>query len=328
MSDASLKNEKKFIQDLKEKEHFHTFFHVTDKSLGVDRNGKTYMSLHLADASGTINARVFERVDELAPTFQNGDFVKIKGFVQSFQGRLQLIGQDIQKAQPNEIQVSDLIRSAAGNLDELRDRLMKTVSSLTDNWIRQLLQVVLTDPNVSSSLMKAPAAKSIHHAYLGGLLEHIMSIVDVMESLAKHYPFLKRDLLVFGAIFHDIGKIYELSFDAGIHYSDRGRLVGHMAIACEMIDEKTREIEGFPSELKDILKHIVLSHHGKLEYGSPKLPMFPEALVVAMIDDLDSKLNTIFQFLRNEVKQVPAQEKWSRYHSGLERYFYLDLFRK
>lgn len=323
-----MSNAKKFIKDLKEKEHFQTFFHVTDKSLGVDRNGKAYMSLHLADATGSINARVFERVDEMAPTFQAGDFIKMKGFVQSFQGRLQLIGQDIQKALPNEVQVSDLIRSAAGNLDELHARLTKVVSSLKDEWVKKLLHAVLSDQEVSTLLMKAPAAKSIHHAYLGGLLEHIMSIVDIMESLAKHYPFLKRDLLIFGAIFHDIGKIYELSFDSGIHYSDRGRLVGHMAIACEMIDEKVREMKGFPDDLKDILKHIVLSHHGKLEYGSPKLPMLPEALVVAMIDDLDSKLNTISQFLSNEVKQLPAEEKWSRYHGGLERYFYLDLFRK
>lgn len=319
---------KKFIQELKEKEHFHTFFHVTDKSLGMDRNGKAYMSLQLSDATGTLNARVFERVDELAPLFQAGDFVKVKGFVQSFQGRLQLIGQDIQKALPEEFQVSDLIRSAAGNIDDLRDRLLKTIHSLEDQWIRDLLQKVISSPEVSGLLLKAPAAKSIHHAYLGGLLEHIMSIVDVMESLARHYSFLKRDLLIFGAIFHDIGKIYELSFESGIHYSDRGRLVGHMAIACEMIDETTREMPGFPADLKDALKHIVLSHHGKLEYGSPKLPMFPEAIVVAMIDDLDSKMNTISQFMANESSQLPADQKWSRYHSGLERYFYLQFFRK
>jgi len=319
---------KKFIRDLKEKEHFQTFFHVTDKSLGMDRNGKAYMSLQLSDATGTINARVFERVDEMAPLFQAGDFVKIKGFVQSFQGRLQLIGQDVQKASADEFQISDLIRSAAGNLDELRDRLMKTIGSLQDPWVKGLLEKVIGDPEVTTLLTKAPAAKSIHHAYLGGLLEHIMSIVDVMESLAKHYPFLKRDLLVFGAIFHDIGKIYELSFESGIHYSDRGRLVGHMAIACEMIDEKTREMPGFPADLKDALKHIVLSHHGKLEYGSPKLPMFPEAIVVAMIDDLDSKMNTISQFMANEASQLPADQKWSRYHGGLERYFYLGFFRK
>lgn len=319
---------KKFIQDLKEKEHFQTFFHVTEKTLGMDRNGKSYMSLQLSDATGAINARVFERVDELSPLFQAGDFIKMKGFVQSFQGRLQLIGQDIQKASPSEIQISELIRSAAGDLDQLRERLARIVASIEDQWVRGLMEKVLQDPEVSQLLPKAPAAKSIHHAYLGGLLEHIMSIVDVMESLAKHYSFLKRDLLIFGAIFHDLGKIYELSFDSGIHYSDRGRLVGHMTIACEMIDEKVREMPGFPEDLKHALKHIVLSHHGRLEYGSPKLPMFPEALVVAMIDDLDSKLNTVSQFLTSEVNQLPEDQKWSRYHGGLERYFYLDFFRK
>jgi 3'-5' exoribonuclease len=320
-------SEKKFIKDLKEKDHFHTHFLVNDKSLGVDRNGKSYMSLQLSDATGTVNARMFERVDEAAPLFKSGDFVKVKGFVQSFQGRLQFIGQDITKAEAGEFQVSDLIRSAAGDLDKLYAKLMTSVAATKDANIRVLLENVLKDEETSSLLMKAPAAKTIHHAYLGGLLEHIVSIVDVMENLAKHYTWLNRDLLVFGAIFHDIGKLTELGFEAGIHYTDRGQLVGHMAIACEMIDESAAKISGFPPALKDVLKHIVLSHHGKLEYGSPKLPMLPEAMVVAMIDDLDSKLNTVFQFLSSEAAQVPAEEKWTRYHSGLERYFYWDYFR-
>jgi 3'-5' exoribonuclease len=241
---------------------------------------------------------------------------------------LQVIGQDIQKAQPGDFQIKDLIRSAAGDIGELRKKLDARIASVGDQHIRELLEKTIGDPEVSGALLKAPAAKSIHHAYLGGLLEHIVSILDVMESISKHYAFLNRDLLFFGAIYHDIGKIFELGFDNGIHYTDRGRLVGHMGIACEMIDEKSKTINSFPKELKDILKHIVLSHHGKLEYGSPKLPMLAEAVVVAMIDDLDSKLNTISQFLTSEASQLPSQEKWSRYHPGFERYFYLGYFKK
>lgn len=320
--------EKKFIRDLKEKDHFHSCFHVLDKTLGMDRNGKSYMSLHLGDSSGAINARVFERVDELAPQFQSGDFVKFKGFVQSFQGRLQVIGQDIQKAQPGDFQIKDLVKSAAGDIGQLVARLNEKVLTVKDKWIRGILEKTLADETVSASLVRAPAAKSIHHAYLGGLVEHVVSILEVMEGLSKHYTFLNRDLLIFGAIFHDIGKISELGLDNGIHYTDRGRLVGHMGIACELIDENAAQIDGFPKDLKDILKHIVLSHHGKLEYGSPKLPMLAEAVVVAMIDDLDSKLNTISQFLTSEINQLPATENWSRFHPGFERYFYLGFFRK
>lgn len=320
--------EKKFVNELKEKDHIQTCFHVLDKSLGMDRNGKSYMSLQLSDASGSINARVFERVDELSPLFQSGDFVHVKGFVQNFQGRLQVIGQDIQKAHPGDFQIKDLIRSAAGDIEDLRRRLNEKIASVSDQRIRGLLENTIADAKVSSSLLRAPAAKSIHHAYLGGLLEHIVSILEVMESLAKHYGFLNRDLLVFGAIYHDIGKIFELGFDNGIHYTDSGRLVGHMGLACEMIDQKAALDPEFPNELKDILKHIVLSHHGKLEYGSPKLPMLAEAVVVAMVDDLDSKMNTISQFLASESNQLPAGEKWTRYHSGFERYFYLGFFQK
>ena len=320
-------SEKKFIRDLKDKEHFQSFFLVTDKNLGTDRNGKTYMSLQISDASGSMNARVFERVDELAGVFQNGDFIRLKGFVQSFQGRLQLIGQDVFKADPSEFQIGDLIRSTAGNLDDLTKKLRATIESLSDPFIKKLLQDVFADQEIEMLFVKAPAAKSIHHAYLGGLLEHVVSIMELMEALAKHYTFLNRDLLIFGAIFHDLGKIWELGFESGIQYTDRGRLVGHMGIACEIIDEKIAKIEGFPSELKDLLKHIVLSHHGKLEYGSPKLPMFPEVIMVAMIDDLDSKMNTISNFMTSEVSQLPKEQKWSRYHPGFERYFYLDFFR-
>jgi 3'-5' exoribonuclease len=202
------------------------------------------------------------------------------------------------------------------------------VAKMKNPFIRELVEKTLTDPKLQDVLLRAPAAKTIHHAYRGGLLEHIHSIAGVMEALVKHYSFLDRDLLIFGAIYHDIGKIYELDLSEGIHYTQSGRLVGHMALACEMIDAKASAIPDFPSDVKDVLKHIVLSHHGKLEYGSPKLPMMPEAIVVAMIDDLDSKMNTLFHFLKNEVQNVPENEKWSHYHPGFESYFFLDFFRK
>lgn len=319
---------KQMISDLKEKDHFESYFLASERGLGVDRNGKAYLTVALSDASGRLNARAFERVDELAPLFEAGDFIWAKGYVQIFMGRKQAIIQDVRRAEAGEFQVNEVVRSAAGDLDELFKNLRRSMESLRNEHIRALSLAVLDDPDVKLRLMKAPAAKSIHHAYLGGLLEHVVSIVGIMDFLAGHYPRLHRDLLLFGAFFHDIGKLWELSLDRGIHYSDQGRLVGHMAIACELIDEKARAIAGFPKELKDVLKHIVLSHHGRHEYGSPQLPMLPEALLVAMVDDMDSKMNTLTRFMDQDMEQSDGASKWTNYNPHFERYFYLDFFRR
>lgn len=319
---------KKFIREIREKDHIQTFFLVTEKNSGTDRNGKAFLSLTLADSTGSLNGRMFEKAEGATDLFEVGDVIWIKGFVQLFQNRKQLIVHEIRKAQESEYQMADMVADHGGDPKKHMADLIAIVNGLKDKYIRQLLLDTLQDPKLEPLLLKTPAAKTIHHAYRGGLIEHIHSIVDVMVSISKHYTFLNPDLLIFGAIFHDIGKVYELDLTEGIHYTQSGRLVGHMVLACEMIIEKSDKIEGFPTDLKDVLKHIVLSHHGKLEYGSPKLPMIPEAIVVAMIDDLDSKMNTLFHFLKNEVESIPASEKWSHYHPGFERYFFIDYFRK
>ena len=319
---------KRFIREIKEKDHVQTVFLVTEKNSGTDRNGKVFLSLTLADSTGTLNGRMFEKAEGAVDLFETGDVIWVKGFVQLFQNRKQLIVHEIRKAVESEYKMSELVADLGGDPAKHLSDLVAIVDGLKDKYIRQLLLDTLQDPKLTPLLLKTPAAKSIHHAYRGGLIEHVHSIVDVMVTLAKHYPFLNPDLLIFGAIYHDLGKVYELDLTEGIHYTQSGRLVGHMVLACELIVEKSAKIPGFPDDLKDVLKHIVLSHHGKLEYGSPKLPMIPEAIVVAMIDDLDSKMNTMFHFLKNEVESIPSTEKWSHYHPGFERYFYLDYFRK
>lgn len=315
---------KQFVRDLKDRDHVGSIFLATDKMVLTDRNGKTYMSFNLADASGSINARVWEKVEDWSKSFEPGDFVQVKGFVQTYQNRRQVIVQEIQRASQTDVALKDFVGAAVTDPNQMFDQLVKLAETLGEPNIRALTLAVLNDEEVKPRLLRAPAAKSIHHAYMGGLLEHVLSICQVMEFLATHYRFLNRDLLLFGAIFHDIGKVWELSIDEGIRYTDRGRLVGHMAIACELIDDKTRAIDQFPPSLKDVLKHIVLSHHGKLEYGSPKEPAFPEAMVVAMIDDLDSKLNTVLGFMRQE---LGSGESWTRLNPHFERYFYLDFLR-
>lgn len=315
---------KQFVRDLKDRDAVTSVFLATDKMVLTDRNGKAYMTFNLVDSSGTINARIWDKVEDWARSFEAGDFVRIKGHVQTYQNRRQIVVHDIQKAAADQVALKDFVGAAVEDPMAMFERLKKIVASMEDEHIRVLIESAIADPEVKERLLRSPAAKSIHHAYLGGLLEHVVSICGVMEFLAKHYSFLNRDLLLFGAIFHDLGKVWELTIEDGIRYTDRGRLVGHMAMACELIDRGADQIKGFPILKRDILKHIVLSHHGKLEYGSPKEPALPEAMVVAMIDDLDSKLNTVVGFMRSELE---SNESWTRLHSKFDRYFYLEFLR-
>ena len=228
--------------------------------------------------------------------------------------------------------MEDFVSSSHRDTEVMMAELIKLAESLENHHIRTLTLETLNDPEIRRKMLRAPAAKSIHHAYLGGLLEHVLSICGIMDLLVKHYALqgvrLDRDELLFGAIFHDIGKIWELEYDNGISYTDRGKLIGHMVMAVELVEKKASRLLGFPDALKDRLKHIILSHHGKLEYGSPKLPMFLEAFLVAAIDDLDSKVNTIDRFIKSESASAVANpegtgERWSRFNQLFERYFLL-----
>lgn len=200
--------------------------------------------------------------------------------------------------------------------------LVSIVNEVQASYIKQIILESIQDEEVKALLLKAPAAKSIHHAKKGGLIEHIVSICKVMKMIASHYSYLNYDLLVFGGIFHDLGKVWELEIKREqIQYTHKGRLLGHMQLACELIDKKAQRILGFPEDLREILKHIILSHHGKLEYGSPVRPHIMEAFVVASIDEFDSKLDTMFNFIKVERE---TGDPWSRYSEHFERYFYLE----
>lgn len=313
--------DKKTIQSLQDKDNVDMLFLVKEKTVAVGKNGRPFMGLQLGDATGTIDARLWDRVDELSREFENGDILKIKGQVQLFQNRKQLIVHKLERIDSATVNFEDFIPQAARSAEDMMAELLHLVRSMKNDHIRQLVLDTLEDPEIRPKVLRAPAAKSIHHAWIGGLLEHILSICKIMDFMGTHYPFLNRDLLLFGAIYHDIGKITELSYDNGISYTNRGRLIGHMQIACEMIDKKASRILGFDEELRDICKHIILSHHGKLEYGSPKRPKFLEAMVVAMIDDFDSKVATVKSIVDNE---KGSGEKWSRYNDLFDRYFMLD----
>jgi 3'-5' exoribonuclease len=323
---------KTFVRDLEEKQVFVSVFLARDKAVLTGKNGKTYLSLVLGDRTGQVDARVWDNVESMADLFQSGDIVRVKGMVQIFQGRRQVVVHKLEKALPEEYRMDDFVSSSHRDPEMMMAELLKLAESLENHHIRTLTLETLNDPEIRRRLLRAPAAKSIHHAYLGGLLEHVLSICGIMDLLAKHYAIqgvkLDRDELLFGAIFHDIGKIWELEYENGIAYTDRGKLIGHMVMAVELVEKKVSRLLGFPEGLKDRLKHIILAHHGKLEYGSPKLPMFLEAFLVAAIDDLDSKVNTIDRFVKSESAASVATpegsgERWSRFNQLFERYFLL-----
>jgi Predicted HD-superfamily hydrolase len=313
--------DRKKVQDLQDKENVDETYLVKERMIGQGKNGRAFMSLKVGDASGTIDARLWDRVEELTREFDIGDVIHIKGQIQLFQNRKQLIIHRLERVDSATVNIEDFMPKASKNVEDMMVELLKLVRSMRNDHLRQLVLDTLEDPEIRPMMLRAPAAKSIHHAWVGGLMEHVLSISKIMDFMGSHYPFLNRDLLLFGGIFHDIGKVWELSYDSHFAYTDRGRLLGHMEIACELIDKKAARILGFPEELRDICKHIILSHHGKLEYGSPKRPKFLEALVVAMVDDFDSKVSTV-QTIINEERG--SGEKWSRYNELFDRYFLLD----
>lgn len=312
---------KKTISLLQDKDSVEAVYLVREKNTGLGKNGRLFLTMLVGDVTGHIDTRVWDNVETLSQVFEVGDLVLIKGQVQIFQNRKQLIVHKLEKQDKQNFLMSDFIAESKFNADDLFVELSEIINSISNNHIKELVSLTVNDPEVKEKLLKAPAAKSIHHAKIGGLIEHIVSICKIMNFFSTHYSYLNRDLLIFGAIFHDIGKIWELSWDQGTNYTDKGRLLGHLYMATEWVEKKSSRILGFPEDLKDVLKHIILSHHGKLEYGSPKRPKFLEALLVAMVDDLDSKMDTVRGII--EVDRMGG-DNWSRYNELFERYFMLD----
>ena len=299
-------------------------FIVKDKNTGTGKNGKLFLTALLADKTGQLDARLWDNVDAISSLFEIGDLVKVKGIVQIYNQKKQFVIHRLENANDMNLNKEDyILETEKIDTSVLLIKLLGFIEKIQAPSIKQLCLDCINDEDIKAKLLVAPAAKTVHHAKRGGLLQHIVSICQIMDFMGNHYNFLNKDLLMFGALFHDLGKVWELEITSHdqIFYTEKGQLLGHMSLACELIDKKAAKILGFPEDLKTILKHIVLSHHGKIEYGSPKLPMFPEALVIAMVDEFDSKVDQVFNFVTQERQ---SGEKWSRYSEFLERYFYLE----
>jgi 3'-5' exoribonuclease len=273
---------------------FDGFFLVLAKQQRTTKTNKPYLSLILGDKTGQLEGRVWEPGDpRIARDFERGDIVKARGSASRFDDRLQMKIDQLRKAAASEVDKSDLLPSTTYDVAALWKQLLGFVDSLTNPDLKLLLTTLLADSLIAQAYREAPAAKQLHHAWLGGLLEHVISLLTLADRVAPQYPLLDRDLLLTGVILHDIGKVSELSWEIGFEYTVEGVLLGHIQMGIAMVEKTIDSLPGFPPKLKTLVLHMILSHHGKLEFGSPKLPMIPEALVLSFLDDLDAKMQAV-----------------------------------
>jgi 3'-5' exoribonuclease len=314
---------KTYINEIKENDNIDSFFLVKEKSSGITKTGNTYLKLKLVDRSGEMEGRIWTLVGNLADSFEKDDFVRITGKAVSFQEHLQLNIAHIERAREEEILFSDFFPVAEKDIDEMFQSLLEVSRQIKNPHLNRLLQLFWEDESFTTLFKMAPASKWLHHNYLGGLLEHTLSLVQLALINASHYEGLNLDLLLTASILHDLGKVDELSYHRSFDYSDEGRLLGHIILGIEKVENKIRQLPDFPKDLSTLLKHFLLSHHGQYIWGSPKRPMTLEAMMLHFLDDMDAKINGIQQFIK---KQVPEGSRWSSYHRTFEQYFYVPRF--
>ena len=278
-----------------------SFFAVTTRQLRTRKDGGQYLALTLGDRTGQVESRMWENFADSA--FGEGDVVKVRGEVCRYNGRVQINLEKLRLATADEFELADYIPRTQRDVEQMWSALVACVDSFTDPCLQSLLRSFLDDPIFAVALREAPAARSLHHAWLGGLLEHVVSLIGLCELAAGHYPEINRDLLLTGAILHDIGKLEELRWGTSIDYTLEGQLVGHITMGIGMIEKKLATLPGFSPRLRLLVEHMVLSHHGKLEFGSPKLPMIPEAVLLNFLDDMDAKMH----MMRSEFERHEAQ---------------------
>ncbi len=286
-----------FVSDLtgfEEGRPFDSYFLLLLKQTRSTKTNKPYLNLILCDKTGQIEGRVWDPADpRIARDVERGDIVKARGSVSRFDDRLQMKVEQLRKAVPGEAEKSDLMPATIYDVDELWHELMGFIESFTEPDLKRLLTAILDQPAIAEAYREAPAARQLHHAWLGGLLEHVVSLLRLADRVVPNYTMLHRDLLLTGVILHDVGKVYELAWDTGFEYTIEGTLLGHIQLGIELVERTMDALPGFPPRLRTLVVHMILSHHGKLEFGSSKLPMIPEALVLNFVDDLDAKMQAI-----------------------------------
>ncbi|MGH9775544.1 MAG: 3'-5' exoribonuclease YhaM family protein [Candidatus Acidiferrales bacterium] len=305
-----------YVSDLKPDQAISTLFLVREKSIRTSaRTGRSWLDLELADRTGAIAAKMWDNFEKITETFGRDDIVRVRGRVTLYNDKNELTLQEIIRAGTNDYDLNDFLPATPQDVEKLFAELQSTVAGIRNPWVKKLLESFLGDSTISRELKRAPAAMTMHHAYLGGLLEHIVSLCGLTKKVAAHYPELDVDLLLAACVLHDIGKTRELAYERAIAYTDEGHLLGHIVIGLHMVESKIEAIPGFPAPLATLLAHLIASHHGEYEFGSPKLPACREAVVFHYLDDLDSKLGA----MRVTLETDAGEGDWTERNPSLRR---------
>ena len=313
-----------YVKNIRDRDLVNSVFLVKDKISAMAKNGKPYLTLRLMDKSGEIEGRVWDNADEVAATFDKDDFIAIRAKASVYLAKMQLIVAQLKRVPDAEVNLADFLPESPRCIEEMCAEFDAVLESIENPWLRHLMTLFREDGPFMALYRTAPAAKGMHHVYLGGLLEHSLSVASLVDRIVPQYENLNRDLLIAGALLHDVGKVREMAYARAFDYTDEGKLLGHITIGVEMIHEKILHINGFPQELGMLLKHMILSHHGQYEYGSPKRPKTIEATVLNYLDDMDSKINGIRTHVN---KELDNGARWTAYHRLYDRYYYREQSR-
>lgn len=305
-----------YISELAANQVVQGCFLVRSKEVRQKKTGEPYLSLSLGDKSGEVDAKMWDNVAEVMDTFDRDDFVRVKGVLQVYQNRPQFTVHKLQRLSDDEVDKSDFFPASKRDPGEMFAELMSIVAGISNPHLKALLEALFTDQDIARRYRVAPAAKVVHHAWLGGLIEHVLSMCKLGRMAALHYEGIDLDLVLTGAILHDIGKIRELDYQRSFGYTDDGQLIGHTVIGVQMVDEKLRALPDFPPRLRSLVEHMILSHAGEREFGAPQVPLFAEALLLHYLDNLDSKMECV----RGLVEQDRQLEgAWTPYNKALDR---------
>jgi len=312
---------RKFISQLNGGTTIDDIFLVQNKDLRTTKTGSLYLQAQLSDRTGTIDARMWDASKPFFESLGNDTFLKVKGRTEIYQNKIQLIIKNISKTNQEDIKLEDYLPGTEQDVDKMFAELKQIASSIKQPHLKSLLNLFFNDKDFCRGFCSAPAAVQYHHAFLGGLLEHTLSVAKLGSNIAPLYPDLNKDLLICGIILHDIGKISELCYEKNFQYSDEGQLIGHLISGVLMVEEKAKQIDGFPKTLLDLLRHLILSHHGEYEWGSPKLPMTVEALALHYLDNIDAKIHAFNKAIAND---KDPSNNWTGYNKMFDR----RLFKK
>jgi len=315
---------RRFVNELSDGESIDQIFLASEKQLRTNRNGNLYLQLRISDRSGSLTAMLWNAQQRHFDGFENGDFITVRGTAQIYNGAMQVLAKEVEKANSQQIDEADFVTLSVQKVETLTSRLAEIIRGLGNENLRNLGECFLVDEEFMAAFRQAPAGVKNHHAYHGGLLDHTVSLMETALVVAPRYPAVNIDLLVFGAFLHDLGKIRELTYSPDLGYSDQGQLLGHLVQGVVMLDEmihqtKKQSGEDFPEELANQLRHMIVSHHGTLEFGSPKVPMTLEAITLHYLDSMDAKLHSFQQLIEEDVN---TGSPWTVYHSSLGRKIY------